>query len=107
MEAEKRENLIKKLQDVVEKLIKERPSAYNRCVDLTEELFYKYDKIVLVMNRRDYVELANIWHQHVSNAFEDIGIKKGFQTPHGEVDYLIVDDSVKEMYGYILYKCEE
>lgn len=104
MEAVRRERIIKQLQDVVKALIEDRPNAYTKCVDVTEKLFYTNDKVVLVMNGLDFLELSRIWHQHYDYNPRIINVFTNFQTPHGEVSYLIVDDSVKEMYGYITVK---
>ena len=101
-----REMRLKKvLQDALNYFDEPKPSAYARCVEITERLFYKNDAVVvLVMNRRDYLELRAIWHhQNCLTVFDDdLGIARNFQTPHGEVKYIIVDPTVDAMYGYLL-----
>ena len=98
--------LRKVLQDALNYFDEPTPSAYSRCVEITERLFYKNEaQVVLVMNRRDYTELRMmLWHHqnclHVLD--NDLSIARNFQTPHGEVKYIIVDPTVDAMYGYLL-----
>lgn len=105
MEAIRRERIIKQLADILNVLKQERPTAYNRCVDVTEKLFYKRaftGGVVLVMNAFDYNELAAIWHTETIPIINGLGVKRGFCTPHGDVDYLIIDNKIKEMFGYLI-----
>lgn len=100
MEAVRRERIIKQLSEVIDTLVKERPTAYDRCVDLTEKLFYKHDRVVLVMNHKDFMDLCHIWHQSYDIKFP-LMIVRDFQTPHGVPIYTIVDQDVERMYGFI------
>ena len=108
MDSEKREKAIDRLKKVLDSLISERPSAYERCLDITEKLFGKTGVdnkgVVLVMNRRDYSELGKIWHHQdcLTVIDGDLGISRKYQTLHGECDYVILDDGVKGMYGYLI-----
>ena len=105
MEKYREMRLKKLLTDALNYFDEPTPSAYSRCVEITERLFYKNEaQVVLVMNRRDYIELRALWHhQNCLTVLEgDLGIARNFQTPHGEVKYIIVDPTVDAMYGYLL-----
>ena len=105
MNSEKREKAIDRLKKVLDSLISERPSAYDRCVDITEKLFGETGSdnkgVVLVMNGKDFLDICTIWHQHYEYDPRNLSVFADFQTPHGECDYVIVDDTVGEMRGYL------
>ena len=69
-------------------------SAYIKLIDLTQKLFYKHDRVVIVVSPDEARELRG----HPDFSFFD-GVAKSVVTPHGVVDYIIVDN-VPEMHGY-------
>ena len=106
MEAIRREKILKKLREIATELESYRPKTYERLVDITEELFLPIDaRVVLVMNVQEYNDVMAIFHKEIIEYRRNeviLDIKRNVMTPHGEVEYVIIDDSVKEMYGFTI-----
>ncbi|HDY89903.1 MAG TPA: hypothetical protein ENH82_17515 [bacterium] len=89
------QKITKLLQDALSELHKN--PIYERLIDITEELFEDFDvKVVLVMSRTDFQAVR----EYLVCSYNEGEIIKNIQCPHGDIDYIILDDKVSEMYGY-------
>ena len=102
MEAVRREKIIKKLRDIISSLESDRPKVYETLIDITQELFLPIDaRVVLVMNHWDYKYITSILDIPYT-LDSDLEIRRNIMTPHGNVEYVIIDNTVNEMYGFTI-----
>ena len=89
--------IVKLLHDALTEL--QSQPAYERLVDITEDLFEDIDaRVVIVMNSSEFRDLRErLGSRH---AAVDGDVIKDMVCPHGEIDYVIIDNRVNQMYGY-------
>ena len=99
MDYTRRQKIIKLLKDAISGL--SESSTYDRLIDITEKLFLDLDaRVVIVMNHREYLELREHLKMQVVDVTDDIGICPKVTTPHGIIDYMIIDPEATKMFGY-------
>ena len=99
MDYTRRQKIIKLLKDAISGL--NESSTYDRLIGITEKLFLDLDaRVVIAMNHDEYLELKDYLKMQVVDITDNIGICPKVTTPHGIIDYIIIDPKVTKMFGY-------